>query len=260
MQIHVIPHVGGNFGDMLNGWLWQDLLPGVFDDDPEVRFIGIGTILDHHLPAAPLNVVFGSGTGYAPPPVSVRGPGWRVYGVRGPLTARVLGLGPEAALTDPANRNAFVQKIHTAAVRAANAEVPEDELAARGAGRTERSPKIQADVPIPTPPFWGWGVLNKIPPEDVFACLDLNTLFRLHWGGKGKHDEEWDALVQTEFMPRLERMKRDMIARRIIQPQVIYGYFPCASDGNQLVIYDPADMKAAPTNGNPQSAIRNPQL
>lgn len=102
MQIHVIPHVGGNFGDMLNGWLWPDLLPGVFDDDPDVRFIGIGTILDRHLPAAPLNVVFGSGTGYAPPPVSVRGPGWRIYGVRGPLTARVLGLGPEAVLTDPA--------------------------------------------------------------------------------------------------------------------------------------------------------------
>lgn len=103
MKILEAPHVDGNFGDMLNGWLWPDLLPGVFDDDPRVRFIGIGTILDRQLPPAPLSVVFGSGTGYAPPPEeSMQGPRWRVYGVRGPLTARVLGLGPEAALTDPA--------------------------------------------------------------------------------------------------------------------------------------------------------------
>ena len=102
MQIHRLQHVNGNFGDTLNDWLWQDLLPGVFDEDPEVRFVGIGTILDRHLPPAPLTVVLGAGTGYAPPPPTVHDARWCVYGVRGPLTARVLGLSPRAALTDPA--------------------------------------------------------------------------------------------------------------------------------------------------------------
>ncbi len=151
------------------------------------------------------------------------------------------GLDTMEALTDPANREAFVQKIHQAAVRASQAEVPPVEATTV---RTERSPKIRIDNPLPTPPFWGPGVLNKIPAEEVFAHLDLNTLFRLHWGGKGVHDAEWDVLVAREFMPRLERMKRDMIATRIIQPRVIYGYYPCASEGNQLVIFDPSDPAA----------------
>jgi hypothetical protein len=102
MQVYQLSNVSGNFGDALNEWLWHDLLPGVFDDDASVRFIGIGTILDRNLPPTPLSVVFGTGTGYAPPPQRLGGPRWKVYGVRGPLTARLLGLAPEAALTDPA--------------------------------------------------------------------------------------------------------------------------------------------------------------
>jgi hypothetical protein len=102
MQIHEIAQVDGNFGDTLNHWLWRDLAPGVFDDDADVRFVGIGTILDRHLPPAPLTVVLGAGTGYAPPPPTVHDARWCIYGVRGPLTARVLGLSPRAALTDPA--------------------------------------------------------------------------------------------------------------------------------------------------------------
>ena len=104
MKIHELPHVNGNFGDALNAWLWRDLLPQVFDEDAAVRFIGIGTILDRQLPHAPLTVVLGAGTGYAPPPDDLHtDPArWRIYGVRGPLTARILRLGPDSVLTDPA--------------------------------------------------------------------------------------------------------------------------------------------------------------
>jgi succinoglycan biosynthesis protein ExoV len=102
MKVYQLPHVNGNFGDTLNDWLWPELLPGVFDDDAQVRFVGIGTILDRNLPRAPLTVVFGTGTGYAPPPADLGPDRWRVYGVRGPLTARVLGLPAETVLTDPA--------------------------------------------------------------------------------------------------------------------------------------------------------------
>ena len=102
MQVHQIEHVNGNFGDALNGWLWSDLRPDVFDDDARVRFVGIGTMLDRQLPPAPLTVVFGTGTGYAAPPEDLHAERFRVYGVRGPLTARVLGLLDDAVLTDPA--------------------------------------------------------------------------------------------------------------------------------------------------------------
>lgn len=104
MKIHQIAGVNGNFGDELNGWLWHDLYPSLFDNaDDGVNFIGIGSILDKRLPTRGLNVVLGTGTGYAPPPEVLAEPWrWRIYGVRGPLTAQLLGLEREAALTDPA--------------------------------------------------------------------------------------------------------------------------------------------------------------
>lgn len=106
MKIHHISNVNGNFGDELNGWMWRELYPELFDshgDDDGIDFIGIGTILDRHLPTRGLNVVLGSGTGYAPPPDIRANPAqWCVYGVRGPLTAQLLDLPREAVLTDPA--------------------------------------------------------------------------------------------------------------------------------------------------------------
>lgn len=104
MKIHHIEAVHGNFGDELNRWLWPAVLPGMWDQDAEVLFVGIGTILDKNLPAAGTSIVFGTGAGYtAPPPDIASGAArWRLYGVRGPLTARALGLDPRLAMTDPA--------------------------------------------------------------------------------------------------------------------------------------------------------------
>jgi 5-methyltetrahydrofolate--homocysteine methyltransferase len=99
------------------------------------------------------------------------------------------------------------------------------------------SSSIQRDIPIPTPPFWGPRVLERIGIEDVAAYMDLNTLFRLHWGGKA-HGEEFTRLVEKEFRPRLERMLREARQQRYLQPKVIYGYFPCQSSGNELIVYD----------------------
>jgi succinoglycan biosynthesis protein ExoV len=90
----------GNFGDDLNLWLWPKLVPGILDDDDGRLFIGIGTLLNHRVPALPEKVVLGSGVGYGRRPVV--DDRWTIYGVRGPLSARMMELGPELALTDPA--------------------------------------------------------------------------------------------------------------------------------------------------------------
>lgn len=102
---------------------------------------------------------------------------------------------------------------------------------------TRPSDAIKRDGPIPTPPFWGPRVLERIGLEDVAECIDLNTLYRLHWGGKS-HGEEFRRLVAEEFEPRLERMLREARQQRYLQPRVVYGYFPCQSSGNELIIYD----------------------
>lgn len=89
-----------NFGDMLNQWLWPRLLPGFFDGDESALFLGIGSILYDHLPRTSWKVVFGAGYGYTPVPrIDDR---WAFYFVRGPLTARTLGLDPSLAVGDAA--------------------------------------------------------------------------------------------------------------------------------------------------------------
>ena len=90
-----------NFGDELNVWLWPKLLPNFFDDDEAELFLGIGSILFHDYPQSAKKIVFGSGYGgYTPPPrVDAT---WEFSFVRGPRTARVLGIDPELALGDAA--------------------------------------------------------------------------------------------------------------------------------------------------------------
>ena len=66
------------------------VLPGMWDEDGDVLFVGIGTILDKNLPPARTAIVFGTGAGYTAPPPDIASSSdrWRLYGVRGPLTAR----------------------------------------------------------------------------------------------------------------------------------------------------------------------------
>lgn len=93
-----------SFGAALNTWMWRELHPALFDSaDDGIRFIGIGAMLDQRLPAGGTNVVLGSGLGHALRPDMGSAPAnWRIYGVRGPLTARWLNLPVATVLTDPA--------------------------------------------------------------------------------------------------------------------------------------------------------------
>ncbi len=90
-----------NFGDELNLLLWPRLLPGLLDDDPAELFLGIGSVLDsRHAPHA-LKVVAGAGYGgYERLPVLDAS--WTIHWVRGPDTARLLGLPETYGLGDPA--------------------------------------------------------------------------------------------------------------------------------------------------------------
>jgi 5-methyltetrahydrofolate--homocysteine methyltransferase len=80
-------------------------------------------------------------------------------------------------------------------------------------------------------------VLERIGLEDIVDCMDLNTLYRLQWGGKA-HGAEFTHLVEQQFRPRLERMLREARQQRYLHPKAVYGYFPCQSSGNELLVYD----------------------
>lgn len=93
----------GNFGDDLNLWLWDFLLPGFREVRPEVLLVGVGTVLNEALlPSSIKKLVVGSGFGYGAAPDLSDPAEWDVRCVRGPLTAQKLDLGDSFGIVDPA--------------------------------------------------------------------------------------------------------------------------------------------------------------
>lgn len=97
-----------NFGDDLNLWLWPKLLPEFFDDDDRTVFIGIGSIIGmHRFAPSQKKIVFGSGfvqkyIGNGPGVPNLSTEEWHVFFVRGPRTAKRLGLDPALGIGDAA--------------------------------------------------------------------------------------------------------------------------------------------------------------
>jgi len=109
---------------------------------------------------------------------------------------------------------------------------------------TQRSEAVDVDIPRPTPPFWGTKILqpDDIPIEEVFWYLDLQALFVGQWQfrkPKEQSREEYDQFLQETVHPILAKWKQQVIEEKLLHPTMIYGYFPCQSEGNSLIIYDP---------------------
>ena len=101
---------------------------------------------------------------------------------------------------------------------------------------------VATDIVVPKPPFWGDRIVKGVPLADFAAWLDERATFMGQWGLKTSRADDgpsYDELVETEGRPRL-RMWMDRIrAEKIMEPAVIYGYWPCYSEGNDLVVLDP---------------------
>jgi 5-methyltetrahydrofolate--homocysteine methyltransferase len=97
---------------------------------------------------------------------------------------------------------------------------------------------VATDVPIPEPPFWGTRVVKGIALADYASYLDERATFLGQWGLKPSRGDgpSYEELVATEGRPRL-RMWLDRIhTEGLMEAAVVYGYFPCVSQGNDLVI------------------------
>jgi 5-methyltetrahydrofolate--homocysteine methyltransferase len=104
---------------------------------------------------------------------------------------------------------------------------------------TTRS-SINADVPIPTPPFYGSRVVDDINLDDVFAFINETALFKGQWQFKqGKLPlEEYQALVHNKVRPIYQELKERSKREELLAPKLVYGYFKCQSDANDLIVYD----------------------
>lgn len=113
---------------------------------------------------------------------------------------------------------------------------------------TRRSEAVSLDIVRPTPPFWGTQLLQPadISLEELFWYLDLQALIAGQWQfrkPKEQSKEEYQAFLAEKVYPVLEGWKQRIIEENLLHPQVIYGYFPCQSEGNSLYVYNPKDVE-----------------
>jgi 5-methyltetrahydrofolate--homocysteine methyltransferase len=103
---------------------------------------------------------------------------------------------------------------------------------------TRRSDVVQ-DNSIPTPPFWGSRVVKGIALADYASYLDERATFLGQWGLKGTRGEDgtsYEELVETEGRPRMRMWMERIKTENLLEAAVVYGYFPCYSTGNDLVV------------------------
>ncbi|HGZ70793.1 MAG TPA: methionine synthase, partial [Nitratifractor sp.] len=101
--------------------------------------------------------------------------------------------------------------------------------------------KMPSPVPIPTPPFWGRRVLQKedLDINMVFDWVNKKMVTKMHWGYKrGKMDkEEYQKLLKEKVYPEYERIKQEIIEKELFEPTIIYGYYPCRSNDQELYLF-----------------------
>ena len=99
---------------------------------------------------------------------------------------------------------------------------------------TNRS-DVESQNRLPTPPFYGSRIVKGIALASYLGALDERALFVGQWGLQGKRGE-YEAMVENEGRPRLRSLLNDVQSNGWLSAAVVYGYFPCYSEGNDLVI------------------------
>jgi 5-methyltetrahydrofolate--homocysteine methyltransferase len=99
---------------------------------------------------------------------------------------------------------------------------------------------IKIDNRLPVPPFWGNRIVKGIPLADYAAYLDERATFMGQWGLKASRGAgpSYDELVAAEGRPRLRMWLDRLRTEGLLEAAVVYGYFPCVSEGNDLVVLD----------------------
>jgi 5-methyltetrahydrofolate--homocysteine methyltransferase len=114
-----------------------------------------------------------------------------------------------------------------------------------GAGQGKEVPvrsDVATDNPVPTPPFWGDRIVKGLQLGDFASYLDERATFMGQWGLKGSRGGSgptYEELVESEGRPRLRAWLDRIKTEGIMEPAVVYGYWPCYSEGDDLVVLDP---------------------
>ena len=102
-----------------------------------------------------------------------------------------------------------------------------------------RRAELTRNVPVPQPPFWGARAITRLSPKAVVPYLNERMLYQFQWGYRkdGKSLAEYREWAKDELRPVLARMLDIAIREEILAPQAAYGYWPCAAEGNDVILF-----------------------
>src|SRR5262249_12809648 len=103
-----------------------------------------------------------------------------------------------------------------------------------------RSPTLRSAPDVPGAPFFGSRIVTDIRIEDVFPYLNERTLFSTQWQFRKNNvpPAKYERQMREVAYPTLERLKRQCLEENILRPAAVYGFYPAASEGDDLVIYE----------------------
>jgi 5-methyltetrahydrofolate--homocysteine methyltransferase len=110
------------------------------------------------------------------------------------------------------------------------------ELTAEG-----RSPVVERVATIPQPAFWGARVFKNYKLDEVFPFLNETALFKNQWQLKTAAQGDYLRLVEEKYRPILLELEEEVKAAGWFEPKTIIGFYPCAGDRDDLVVFDPDD-------------------
>ncbi|HZU88220.1 MAG TPA: vitamin B12 dependent-methionine synthase activation domain-containing protein, partial [Stellaceae bacterium] len=103
-----------------------------------------------------------------------------------------------------------------------------------------RRAELHRGLPVPVPPFWGPRLIARISPQAVLPYLNERMLYQFHWGYRkdGRSLDAYMDWARGELRPVLKRVFDAAVAERILNPQAAYGYWQCAAEGNDVILFD----------------------
>src|SRR4029077_6743243 len=108
-----------------------------------------------------------------------------------------------------------------------------------------RRAELSRGVPVPPPPFWGPQTIARVPVKAIVPYLNERMLYQFQWGYRkeGRSLAEYKAWAKTELRPVLARISDIAIRENILVPQAAYGYWRCAAQGNDVILFDDSGRK-----------------
>jgi 5-methyltetrahydrofolate--homocysteine methyltransferase len=108
-----------------------------------------------------------------------------------------------------------------------------------GPGDGPRRSDVARGLPVPVPPFRGDRIVRGVQLAEYAGYLDERATFVGQWGlrgARGGKGPSYEDLVETEGRPRLRAWLERVQTEGLLEAAVVYGYYPCVSEGDDLVV------------------------